>query len=97
MFTRHWMRFWKVFILTKILYNTQKCIIFALSNKINNICLKKSEKLRQCINELMSVKARLKIVSFLLKQGVKIDKDELDELLERYKKLREFLNMGEED
>ncbi len=45
----------------------------------------------------MSVKARLKIVSFLLKQGVKIDKDELDELLERYKKLREFLNMGEED
>lgn len=59
--------------------------------------MKKSEKLRQCINELMSVKARLKIVSYLLKQGVKVDEDELDELLERYKKLREYLNIGEED
>lgn len=32
-------------------------------------------------NELMSVKTRLKMVSYLLKKGYSVDEDEVDELL----------------
>lgn len=56
----------------------------------------KTQRKMELLNELMSVKARLKMVSYLLKKGYGVDEDEVDELLERRDYLMRKLKMEEE-
>ncbi|MCK0203552.1 hypothetical protein MWN41_11060 [Ornithobacterium rhinotracheale] len=51
----------------------------------------KKELLNQWIAQLAEVKLKLKMVSFLKKQGVRVDEEEMDGLLDRYRNLKKLI------
>lgn len=74
--------------------NSQKCIIFVLSNKeiINN--MDKKELLKYWAGELLAVKMELRKIGFILESGIRPPRkieQALDDLLDRKRNLEKLI------
>lgn len=53
--------------------------------------MNKQEFLKKCLVEYSATKLKLKMFSFLMEQGEKVDKDEMDLLLDRLNTLKKII------